>query len=83
MRGFHLLVLLVIGDRVKDTQCGFKVRSSLVNLAGVHNSTAAYTVCPNALTLNEQMLINHAGNIISLQSNESFGMALSKSFDSW
>ena len=25
MRGFHLLVMLVIGDRIKDTQCGFKV----------------------------------------------------------
>ena len=25
MRGFHLLVMMVIGDRVKDTQCGFKV----------------------------------------------------------
>lgn len=25
MRGFHLLVMMVIGDRIKDTQCGFKV----------------------------------------------------------
>lgn len=25
MRGFHLLVMMVIGDSVKDTQCGFKV----------------------------------------------------------
>ncbi len=24
-RGFHLLVTLVIGGAVKDTQCGFKV----------------------------------------------------------
>ena len=27
MRGFHLLVMLVVGDKVKDTQCGFKVNS--------------------------------------------------------
>ncbi len=26
MRGFHLLVMMVIGDKVKDTQCGFKVQ---------------------------------------------------------
>ena len=26
MRAFHLLVMMVIGDRVRDTQCGFKVR---------------------------------------------------------
>ena len=25
MRGFHLLVMLVVGDTIKDTQCGFKV----------------------------------------------------------
>lgn len=25
MRGFHLLVMLVVGDKVKDTQCGFKL----------------------------------------------------------
>ncbi|KAL0027389.1 hypothetical protein WJX79_007641 [Trebouxia sp. C0005] len=25
MRGFHLLVMMVIGDKVKDTQCGFKL----------------------------------------------------------
>ena len=25
MRGFHLLVMLVIGNNIKDTQCGFKV----------------------------------------------------------
>ena len=25
MRGFHLLVVLVAGSSVKDTQCGFKV----------------------------------------------------------
>lgn len=27
MRGFHLLVLLVAGGAVRDTQCGFKVVS--------------------------------------------------------
>jgi len=26
MRGFHLLVVLVAGSAVKDTQCGFKAR---------------------------------------------------------
>ena len=25
MRGFHLLVLLVAGGAIRDTQCGFKV----------------------------------------------------------
>ncbi|KAL3153055.1 hypothetical protein ABBQ38_012078 [Trebouxia sp. C0009 RCD-2024] len=25
MRGFHILVMMVIGDSVKDTQCGFKL----------------------------------------------------------
>ena len=28
MRGFHLLVVLVAGSAVKDTQCGFKARSA-------------------------------------------------------
>ena len=30
MRGFHLLVMLVIGNNIKDTQCGFKVGCHLV-----------------------------------------------------
>ena len=30
MRGFHLLVVMVAGSRVRDTQCGFKVRSIAV-----------------------------------------------------
>ncbi len=25
MRGFHLLVTLIVGGAVQDTQCGFKV----------------------------------------------------------
>ena len=37
MRGFHLLVLMVIGDSVKDTQCGFKV--------GAFNSCVGVFVC--------------------------------------
>ncbi len=28
MRGFHLLVVLVAGSAVKDTQCGFKAREA-------------------------------------------------------
>ena len=28
MRGFHLLVLMVAGGAVRDTQCGFKVSSA-------------------------------------------------------
>ena len=34
MRGFHLLVVLVAGSAVKDTQCGFKARLVLPNLQG-------------------------------------------------
>ena len=30
-RGFHLLVMLVIGGAVKDTQCGFKVKHAVRN----------------------------------------------------
>lgn len=29
MRGFHILVMMVIGDSVKDTQCGFKVTACI------------------------------------------------------
>jgi hypothetical protein len=25
MHGFHMLVMLVVGNAVRDTQCGFKV----------------------------------------------------------
>ena len=34
MRGFHLLVMMVIGDSVKDTQCGFKVSAVISHLCG-------------------------------------------------
>ena len=35
MRGFHLLVMMVIGDSVKDTQCGFKVSAPSSHMCGV------------------------------------------------
>ena len=28
MHGFHMLVMLVVGNAVRDTQCGFKVNST-------------------------------------------------------
>ena len=29
MHGFHLLVMVVVGNQIRDTQCGFKVRARL------------------------------------------------------
>lgn len=28
MHGFHLLVMMVVGHQIRDTQCGFKVGSA-------------------------------------------------------
>lgn len=30
MHGFHMLVMLVVGNAVRDTQCGFKVSPTLM-----------------------------------------------------
>ncbi len=31
MHGFHLLVLMVVGNQIRDTQCGFKVTTHLLD----------------------------------------------------
>jgi hypothetical protein len=31
MHGFHLLVMMVVGGSIRDTQCGFKVRHAAVD----------------------------------------------------
>ena len=34
MHGFHLLVMMVVGNQIRDTQCGFKVMVTVVRVAG-------------------------------------------------
>ena len=47
-RGFHLLVMLVIGGAVKDTQCGFKVTGrSFREWAGMQLCCCRAHVCRN------------------------------------
>lgn len=31
MHGFHVLVMLVVGGAIRDTQCGFKVGATFLN----------------------------------------------------
>lgn len=42
LQGFHFLVTFVAGGRIKDTQCGFKVRPILSS-----ESIATAVVCPD------------------------------------
>ncbi len=49
MRGFHLLVMMVIGDKVKDTQCGFKVRychciTADFNMSSLYHLMSTYII---------------------------------------
>lgn len=50
MHGFHLLVLLVAGGAIKDTQCGFKVRlSSAVPYTASHFGNFFLWTCTTEL----------------------------------